>query len=102
MPNESTNLAEPIATAHRLGLDAEDLDEAVHTAKEDEAADFLNWGTTDPGEVYDKKSAEAADINNAGLDAQLTYLTSCNTLTDVAEILERIAVEKNSGARGPR
>ena len=102
MPNGSTTLTDLIATAHRLGLDADDLDDAVHTAYEGEAADVLTWVAADPETVYDQKGAEAAAINNAGLDAQLAYLTSCNTLSDVAEILERIAVEKNSGARGPR
>ena len=62
---------ELVETAERLGLEAKDLDEAVH----------------------DAKGEEAAHINNAGLEAQIEYLVATHGATTVEELLRHIEAE---------
>jgi len=71
---------ELLAWAEEHGIECSDLDENVH----------------------DAKSAEAADINNSGLDAQLEYLLytpegdqpSPQVVDDMRKVLQRMLDEK--------
>lgn len=76
------------------------LDEMVHDAKGDEAADINNSGE-DAGqdsETHDLKSEEASQVNNEGLRAQLEYLFGdCSpevAKKTVQEIIDECAAER--------
>lgn len=69
-PNTNPDIARLLAVCEALGIEDEDLDELVH----------------------DAKGAEAAAINNAGLDDQLEYLLDGMSARDLeAEIRDLAA-----------
>ena len=67
MKNEQI-VAELLAEFQDQGIEPEQLDEAVHTAKEEEC------GCQASETELDEAGADAADIDNDGLEAQIRYL----------------------------
>ncbi|MEW1760341.1 hypothetical protein AB0393_28005 [Streptomyces cyaneofuscatus] len=75
-PVEAGHAARLADLATTLGVDPADLDEAVHDAAAGYASVVSDAGDDD--EPYDEAGRQAADVNNGGLDRQVTYLVSQN------------------------
>jgi hypothetical protein len=73
--NEHAALTE-LATA--LGLTEADLDETVHDLAGQSAATAYNHGEGEDGDPFDdlhtRAEADASDVNNAGLAAQVAFI----------------------------
>lgn len=80
-PRESAEAARLSALAEALGVEPIELDEAVHEAAARYASEACNrTGAVDNDEaahaIYDEAGRQAADIKNAGLRSQITYLVA--------------------------
>ncbi|MFF7250439.1 hypothetical protein ACFZBU_41980 [Embleya sp. NPDC008237] len=96
-PREAQDIHHLLLLARNLGVDAVDLDEAVHDAAgryacnasgavDDDAADAL----------YDAAGHAAADIDNAGLDRQVPYLISQYSAARAERIILEAAWERDA------
>ncbi|MFJ6752385.1 hypothetical protein ACIQNI_30000 [Streptomyces sp. NPDC091266] len=84
-PDDAGHAARLLALAESLGINPADLDMAVHDA----AAGYASAasGAEDDDEPYDEAGRQAAAVNNAGLDKQVTYLVAQNGHEQTERIL---------------
>ncbi|WP_030895950.1 hypothetical protein [Streptomyces sp. NRRL F-5053] len=78
VPRETREATQLLALAQSLAVDPIDLDEAVHDAAAHCAAEEVNrsGGADDEvaDNIYNEAGHSAAEINNGGLERQVTYL----------------------------
>jgi hypothetical protein len=88
-----TQVAELVAYAERLGLEAPDLDMAVHDCAQDAELDTLNSleGEREQDEHIARVERGAAAINNGGLAIQVEYLLRHNSAEEVRRLLKDAA-----------
>lgn len=76
-PQDAADAARLLEIAESLGVDPEDLDDAVHDAAYRYARDADAVDDDAAEENYDEAGRQAADeVNNQGLDQQVSYLVA--------------------------
>ncbi len=91
------NVDDLVAMAVSLGVQAEDLDEAVH----DLSQQLGIWDVNSTDNLIEQElfilesEAEASEINNGGLDSQIEYLARHNERCVVEEIIKEGAKHVN-------
>jgi hypothetical protein len=93
------HVAELLDCAEDLGLECADLDMAVHDCAQDAGLDTLNsvGGNAAQEDHIAAVEADAAAVNNGGLEAQIGFLLEHNSADEVRRLLRRLARAK----RGP-
>ena len=87
-----TRSASLLSHTKRLGLEAENLDEAVHDSVDGIASSAYNSGAgEDIDEVHDTASHYASEINNGGLPAQVAYLVEAYGEAGARSTIDAIA-----------
>jgi hypothetical protein len=82
--------------AEKLGLESSDLDDAVHDCAQDASLDVPNTLERDDEQEQHitEVEADAASINNRGLEGQIDFLLKHNGHAEVRALLEELAKEK--------
>jgi hypothetical protein len=85
-----------LAHAEKLGLQAEDLDGAVHDLAQESALEELNAldNPRDQEAHISAREEYASAINNGGLEAQLELLLGHNSADEVRRLLDEAAQRK--------
>jgi hypothetical protein len=87
-----------VAYAEQLGLESADLDLLVHDAAQEAGLGALNaLEGDDAQEGLAAVEAEAAAVNNGGLEAQVAFLLGHDSEENVRELLGRAAGGRSAG-----